>query len=127
MKNIKKKIGLIMVAGVMCFSLTGCFAGWGNDKAVHGGYLTSDVGNYVVLNESGGQIMDCWVLKDSYVKSETSSDGLTMVDQNGNGIIIQGDVKIIRDNGKLDTSKYIEYHKETDIISYEEFYKANKK
>jgi len=125
---MKKK--LIMVTLLVCISslnLTGCFAGMGNDKAVQGGYFSSDTGNYVVLNESGGQIMDCWVLRDSYVKSESQSDGLTLVDMNGNGVIIQGDVKIIRDNGKLDTSKYVEYHKELDLISYEEFYKSQKK
>jgi len=49
-----------------------------------------------------------------------------MVDQNDNGIIIQGDTKIIRINGNMDISKYIEYHKEINIISYEEFYKNNK-
>lgn len=127
MKNIKKKIALVTIIGVMCFSLTGCFAGWGNQKAVHGGYFTSDTGKYVVINESGGQIMDIWILKDSYVKSENGSDGATLVDQNGNGVIIQGDVKVIRDNGDLDMSKYVEYHKEIDLIPYDEFYKANHK
>jgi hypothetical protein len=122
----KKLLALFIIAGISSFSLTGCFAGWGNDKAVHGGYLSSDTGDYVVLNESGGQIMDCWILKDAYVKSETQSDGLTMVDMNGNGIIIQGDVKIIRDNGKLDMSKYVEYHKELDLTPYEEFFKEKR-
>jgi hypothetical protein len=127
MKNIKKKVGVALLVGTMSLSLTGCFAGWGNTKAVHGGYFTSDTGKYVVINESGGQIMDVWILKDSYVKSEQGSDGATVVDEDGNGIIIQGDVKVIRDNGNLDLNKYTEYHKEINLIPYEEYFKANKK
>jgi len=127
MKNIKKKIGLIMVTGVMCFSLTGCFASWENRNALKGGYFTTNKADYVILNESGGTIMDCWILKNVYVESESQSDGLRFVDQNNNGIIVVGDAKIIRINNNTDTSKYIEYHKEIDIASYEDFYKTNKK
>lgn len=119
---MKKKILLLGILGVMAFSLTGCMAGWGNEKAVNGGYFTSDKGDYVVLNESGGQIMDCWILYDSYVKQNDSTDGFSLVDKNGNGILVQGDSKIIRMNNRIDESKYMEYHKEKDLISYEDFY-----
>lgn len=119
---MKKKILLLGILGVMAFSLTGCMAGWGNEKAVNGGYFTSDKGDYVVLNESGGQIMDCWILYDSYVKQNDSTDGFSLVDKNGNGILVQGDSKIIRMNNRIDELKYMEYHKEKDLMSYEDFY-----
>lgn len=124
---MKKKFLLLGILGIMTFSLTGCFAGLGNDKAVNGGYFSSDTGDYVVLNESGGQIMDCWILHDSYVKQNDSTDGFSLVDKNGNGILVQGDSKIIRMNSRVDESKYIEYHKEADLISYEDFYNKHRK
>ena len=79
-----------------------------------------------MINESGGQIMDCWILHNSYVKQNEHSDGFSLVDENGHGILVQGDSKIIRINNKMNNKKYIEYHKETDLIPYEQFYKEHK-
>lgn len=81
----KKLIVSILLIGIS-FSFTGCFASWGNNKAVHGGFLTTNKGKYVVINESGGQIMDVWILKNSYVKSEKDSDGATVVDEEGDSL-----------------------------------------
>lgn len=122
---MKKKLMLGILLAIVCFSFTGCFASWGNEKALKGGYFSNNTGDYIVLNESGGEIMDCWILKNTYVESETSSDGLRFVDPSGNGIIVQGDAKIIRVNNEIDSKQYIEYHKDTDLISYEEFYKEH--
>lgn len=122
----KKVLALSILGLIASFSLTGCGAGWQNTKATHGGYFTNNKGDYIVLNESGGQIMDCWILDDTYVKQNTDTDGFSLVDKNGNGILVQGDSKIIRINKKTDMSKYVEYHKEKDLISYEEFYKIHK-
>jgi hypothetical protein len=126
LKRYKKFVLVGMMLSLMLITCTGCFAGWGNDAAVHGGVFSNSKGDYVVLNESGGEIMDCWVLKDSYVKSESSSDGLTLVDNDGNGIIIQGDCKVMRINSAVDMNNYIEYHVETDLIPYGDFYREYK-
>lgn len=120
---MKKKLISGILILVLCSSLGGCFASFDNENALKGGYFSTNKGDYVVLNESGGTIMDCWILKNVYVESEAKSDGLRFVDENGNGVIIQGDAKIIRMNNNTNISKYVEYHKETDILSYEEFYK----
>lgn len=123
----KKAIKLLLVATLTLvpITFTGCFAGWGNQKALKGGYFSNNKGSYVVLNESGGTVMDCWILKDIYVESESNSDGLRFVDENGNGIIVQGDSKIIRINSNTDLNKYVEYHIDTDIVPYNEFYKTH--
>lgn len=127
MKNIKKKtMGIIVALGIVSATFTGCFAGWGNDVALHGGAFSNSKGTYVILNESGGQIMDCWILRDSYVKSEKQSDGLNFVDKNGNGVMVQGDSKVTRINNSSELDKYIEYHLETDLIPYSQFYKEKK-
>ena len=125
---MKKKIiilALMIVLGSV--SLTGCFAGWDTDKAVDGGVFSNSKGNYVVLNESGGQIMDCWVLRNTYIKSEDTSDGIRFMDEDGNGIIVQGDAKIVRTKDERELGKYIEYHIDKDFVPYLEFYKQNKK
>lgn len=119
----KIKIALIIGLVVTTISLTGCMASWGNEKALKGGYFTTNKADYVVLNESGGKIMDCWVLKNVYVESEDKSDGLRFVDSNGDGIIVQGDSKVIRVNNKETLKKYKEYHIDTDFIPYEEYVK----
>ena len=121
---MKKRILGILLTGAIMMSMTGCFASLQNDKTIKGGYLTTSKADYIVLNESGGTIMDCWILEDVYVESESTSDGVRFGDKNGNGVVVQGDAKIIRINNKTDISKYVEYHKEIDVVSYEEFYKA---
>ncbi|HLO11328.1 MAG TPA: hypothetical protein VK190_03605 [Pseudoneobacillus sp.] len=126
MPNKKKFVALIVVLMMIPVLTTGCFASWGNSKALKGGYFTNNKGTYVVLNESGSKIMDCWILRDTFVESEANSDGLRFADEYGNGIVVQGDAKIIRINNPIDLNKYIEYHVETDLIPYDEFYKTKK-
>lgn len=122
MKRTKKMIAVIAMCTMTMTGLTGCFASFGNDKAVNGGYFSDEKGDYVILNESGGKIMDCWVLRDTYVDSEHASDGLRFADKDGNGIKVQGDAKVKRFNsGHIDTKLYVEYHIEEQGISYEEY------
>lgn len=126
MTNLKKKvIGIVITLGVTSTMLTGCFAGLDNAKALHGGVLSNSKGDYVVFKYSGSRITDCWILKNSYVKSESDSDGLNFVDSDGNGILLQGDSKVIRINNAKDFTGYVEYHTDKDLGSYEDFYKQN--
>ena len=123
----KKAIKLLLIATLTLIPITftGCFAGWDTDRATDGGVISNSKGDYVILNESGGSIMDCWILKNTYVKSEGQSDGVRFADTSGDGIIVQGDAKIIRINNTSDLNKYIEYHIDTDIVPYNEFYKTH--
>jgi len=119
---MKKVLALILVLGVTIGS-SGCFASFSNGKALNGGYWTTNKTDYIVLNQSGGQIMDVYKLKNAYVESESGSDGVRFADNNGNGVIVQGDTKVIRINNSLDWDKYKEYHIEIDLIPYQEFVK----
>ena len=118
-----KKLLVASLCGILAsLSLTGCFASFGNDKAVNGGYFSDENGDYVILNESGGKIMDCWILRNTYVDSEHASDGLRFADKDGNGVKVQGDAKVKRFNsGQIDTKTYVEYHIEDQGASYEEY------
>lgn len=124
---MKKRIiaGMLLIG--LCFSLTGCFAGWGNRKATKGGYFTDNKGTYVIEKFSGGVIMDVYIVKDTFVDEIKNSDGFTFIDTDGKGVTIQGDAEAFRINDQSELKDYVVYHKSTDLIPYEEFYKANKK
>ena len=55
------------------------------------------------------------------IQSEETSDGWLFVDQDGNPVHLSGDMKAIRvaENHVL-FDKYIEYHLEFEIVSYQE-------
>ncbi len=118
----RKLIAWTLVLG-LSLTLSGCFASTQNSIAKKGGFFTSNKENYIVINYSGNRIMDVWILPNTFVESEGTSDGCSFVDANGNSIILQGDVKIIRQNGSKTNKEYKEYHAEDDIIPYEEFIK----
>jgi restriction endonuclease S subunit len=124
MKKSKICLAIALMVGITVCT-TGCFASCQNNKVLKGGYFTTNKSDYIVFNESGGQIMDVYKLRNVYVESESSSDGVRFADSNGNGIVIQGDVKIIRVNNSVDWDNYVEYHIETDIVPYTEFYKEH--
>lgn len=83
-------------------------------NAAKGGFWGSYNGDYIVRNDSGGVIMDIWVLENTIVQSETDSDGWFFVDKSGNVVHLGGDVKVIRVKDKSLLSKYREYHREFD-------------
>jgi len=101
----------------------GC-ASWRNDIAADGGLLGTYAGNYVVISESGGVIMDVWVLKDVFVESEDDSDGWRFVDDGGNVVFIGGDVKVLRINDESSLLNYHEYHRELENLDYRTFFKG---
>jgi hypothetical protein len=67
-------------------------------------------GDWVVLSESGGKIMDVWVLTNTIVTSVDNSDGWIFVDNEGNTVAIGEGAKIIRVKDDDTLSKYHEYH-----------------
>ncbi len=96
---------------------SGC-ASWGNDIAADGGIFGTYKGDYVVISESGGEIMDVWVLEDVFCESESGSDGWRFKDGNDNITFIGGDVKVIRAKDKSILRGYREYHRELEKAPY---------
>lgn len=117
---MKRWISLIAVVFcVSVFTIAGC-ASWKNDIAARGGLVGSHEGDYVVISQSGGDIMDCWVLEDVFVSSEENSDGWRFQDEDGNVIFIGGDTKVIRCKNKSELASYHEYHMEFESQTYRE-------
>ncbi len=108
---------LLIVA--LCL-FAGC-ASWRNDIAHQGGLFTEYRGDYVVISESGGIIMDVWVLEDVYVKSEKDSDGWRFIDRLGQPTNVGGDAKVIRIKDKAELKKYHEYHFERALVPYHDY------
>jgi len=100
----------------------GC-ASWRNDIAHKGGLFTEYRGDYVVVSESGGLIMDVWVLEDVYVESEKNSDGWRFIDTKGQPTNVGGDSKVIRIGSKAELQNYREYHIERENLPYRAFFK----
>jgi hypothetical protein len=116
MKYIK-----ILLLLTLAFSFMGC-AKWQNQVAADGGIWGSYAGDYIVRNDSGGRIMDMWILKNVIVQSVESGSGWLFRDDDGNPIHLGGDVKVIRVIKGIDMSKYHEYHAEFETKTYQELY-----
>ena len=121
-----KKLSMLMAVMVLVIiSATGC-AKVRNQWKSNGGFWSSMVGgtmgNYVVISQSGGKIMDCWKLLDVMVQSPEASDGWLFVDSNGNSVYVGGDVKIIRCIEKDVFKQYHEYHMESESLSYRQLF-----
>ena len=114
---MKKIITLSLIA--ITTLMTGC-ADWQNKNAFKGGWLGSYEGDYIIVSESGGVVMDVWKLKDTFVSSPKNSDGWVFEDSNGDAIAIGGDVKIIRVKSSKTWDMYKEYHAEFETLSYRE-------
>lgn len=113
-----RKIGLALFACV-AIAFAGCASTW-NDIGARGGLIGSYEGSFVVISQSGGLVMDCWVLTDSYVESEENSDGWRFIDNDGNVVHIGGDSKVVRLDDEEDLKNYIEYHMEEESVTYRE-------
>lgn len=124
-----KKYFYLLILGTLICSL-GC-AKARNKWASEGGFVSSMTGgtngDYIVISQSGGEIMDVWKLKDAICQSPSGSDGWLFRDNDGNPINIGGDVKVIRvinDNDVWDS--YHEYHMEFESQTYRQKYNSNK-
>lgn len=115
-----KRIMLCLML-VAVLAATGC-AKLENRIDADGGFFGSYPGNYIVRNDSGGKIMDVWILKNVIVQSEAQSDGWLFKDGAGNMINLGGDVKVIRVKDSNEMEKYHEYHAEFEKLSYQELH-----
>lgn len=113
---MKTKLLLLLLLGA---SLSGC-AKLQNQIAANGGFFGTYAGDYVVRNDSGGRIMDVWVLRNVIVQADEHGAGYLFRDQAGNVIHLGGDVKVIRVNDGVELAKYHDYHAEFSLKTYQE-------
>ena len=121
---MKKLLMLLAFAAVL---FAGC-AKMRDQMAADGGVVASltggSQGDYIVISQSGGEIMDVWKLSSSIVQSATGSDGWLFRDNDGNPVNLGGDVKVIRviKSKSRIWDRYHEYHMELESKSYRELY-----
>lgn len=111
---------LIAFTVILACAVSSC-AKFQNEIAADGGLVGSYNGCYVVRNDSGGRIMDVWVLPDSIVQAEHSGSGWLFRDTHGDVIHLGGDVRVMRLHDS-DLSKWHEYHAEFETKTYQELY-----
>lgn len=111
----------LLLLALLCVCCSGCASFW-NGVASRGGIIGSHGGDYVVISQSGGLIMDVWILEDVFVESEEKSDGWRFVDEDGNVEFIGGDVKVRRVKSKATLKDYHEYHMEFEACTYRQMY-----
>lgn len=123
---MEKSMNKYLIAATSILMLnSGCAKFNAQREAAGGGFLGTYNGDYIVRNDSGGVIMDVWVLSNTIVSSETNSDGWFFLDNSGNVIHLGGDCKVIRVKDKSILGKYHEYHREFEKIPYETLYPKN--
>jgi len=110
---------LMVVLALAFLTVVGC-AKLSDDIAANGSLLGSTKAPYIVVNESGGEIMDVYKLKNAIVQSQTA--GWLFLDNEGLPVFLGGDVKMIRlkstDSPLWDS--YNEYHAEMESLTYRE-------
>jgi hypothetical protein len=116
---MKKLLTLVLFAILM--SSVGC-ARLTDKWSAKGGIIGSTRAPYIVISQSGGEIMDVFKLPKAIVQSSSESDGWLFKSKDGNPIFVGGDVKTIRlSNTKDDRwADYHEYHMEFESLSYRE-------
>jgi hypothetical protein len=113
-----KQIIAVIVAAI---ALAGC-ARTQTEIAAQGGFFASHDAPYVVRNDSGGRIMDVWVLENTFVMEGEHGAGFQFVDSAGNVVHLGGDARIIRLKDAAALSRWHEYHAESEQLTYEALY-----
>jgi len=108
---------------VVCLMFLGCAKFWDGVDA-KGSIIGSIKAPYIIVNQSGGKIMDVYKLQSAIVQSPEGSDGWLFLDANDNPVYLGGDVKTIRLNKASGETwdKYHEYHMEFESKTYRELY-----
>lgn len=124
---MKKKIALLLVLVLLMTTMTGCWAGWEAKKEANGSIWGQTRADYVVVDVSGGVVMNVWKMESAFVTSPENSDGWVFTDDRDIPVKVGGDVAIFRDPPKNIWNSYVEYHRLEEIQeypSYEEKAKA---
>lgn len=117
-----RKLLLGLLLAVIILSV-GCAKTW-DSAAANGGLFISRKAPYVVISQSGGEIMDVYILQSAIVQSCEGSDGWLFLDEGRHPIFLGGDVKTIRFESTNDLlfKSYHEYHMEDESLTYRELY-----
>lgn len=116
---MKRKILSILGIGILSMGLlTGCMTDAEKELSMADGYSNPWVdidgregGRYVIINYSGGVVMDVWKIENKLVSSIKESDGWEFVDSQGVLNRVGGDALVIRcDNNDEIWNRYEEYH-----------------
>lgn len=122
-KRLNMKKAMLLITITLALLLTSCAKFWDGVDA-KGGIVGSSKAPYIIINQSGGHIMDVYKLTHAIVQSPEGSDGWLFKDNDGNPIYLGGDVKTIRlkSAGGALWDKYHEYHMEFETLTYREKY-----
>lgn len=63
---------------------------------------SSQSGNWLVIDNSGGETLRHWVLEGGYTESSSQSDGWQFYDTNGNLCYVSGDAFVMKINQPLE-------------------------
>ncbi|MFH5911272.1 hypothetical protein [Clostridium perfringens] len=105
---MKKKILGLLVAGTLSLGLVGCSGVLENNLVYKS--LDETKKNYVIINYSGGKIVDLWTLENFNVQTLIDSIKCEFVDDNGNKVFVLDDVLVIGCKDDKEFSKYEEFH-----------------
>jgi len=124
MKRNVMLVVMIMLVAMMLFA-SGCAKArnqWASEGGFWGSVTGGAEGDYVIISQSGGEIMDVWKLRNVIVQSAEGSDGWLFRDSDGNAINLGGDVKVIRlkDKNPTQWEQMHEYHMEMEPLTYRE-------
>lgn len=106
---MRKKILGLLVAGALSLGLVGC-GGSLENKLDSSERVDETKSNYVVINYSGGKIVDVWTLENSNVRKAIYLEAYEFVDDNGNWVTVSGDFLVIKCKDDKEFSKYKEFH-----------------
>ncbi|HBC2034690.1 TPA: hypothetical protein I9Z65_002943 [Clostridium perfringens] len=104
---MKKKILGLLVVGALSLGLVSCGS---LENKLASGSIFETKGNYVVINYSGGKIVDLWTLENFNVQTLIDSIKCEFVDDNGNKVFVLDDVLVIGCKDDKEFSKYEEFH-----------------
>ncbi|WP_283697376.1 hypothetical protein [Clostridium perfringens] len=105
---MRKKILGLLVVGALSLGLVGCGGVLENNIASE--RVDETKSNYVVINYSGGKIVDVWTLENFNVQTLLDLIKCEFVDDNGNHVFVLGDVLVIGCKDDKEFSKYKEFH-----------------
>lgn len=105
---MKKKILGLLVVGALSLGLIGCSGVLENNLVSKNVDETKK--KYVVINYSGGKIVDLWTFENFNVQTLINSIKCEFVDDNGNKVFVLDDVLVIGCKDDNEFSKYKEFH-----------------
>lgn len=83
-----------IIVGLVCLVIA--FNTAGGKLAIQQFFASGATGNWLVIDNSGGETMRHWVLQNGYCESSSQSDGWQFYDANNNLCYVSGDAFVMR-------------------------------